>query len=531
MLLNSISHKVLIGYTAILLIVALVSSLLFSGLLGVKEVSDEFVNKSLPAIKDVRQINSSVNKILVSAYGLYGYTVEASAFDKTIEQEFGTLSSALQVISTSYPSKQSIDLSLFSQHLSQLKVTITSSNVDWDEARASLTKIQEEATTIEQIVTEMEMVVSEQVNLNSVVISDEVRSMTIWLVLSVLSIVVITVAVFNFTKKTIVSPVTSLSMQLDTVVENNDLSRDVGVLSSDEVSMTATSVNKLLGAFRQVNGDITNSATVLKDSIQLLNNSATLSDAEVDQLSQVVTKLLQSSEELERSIADSASRSESASSIASVGAQQVALGSNNISQTASIISDLSSDIDTSSDMLLSLKKSGDKVSDVVKTIADIADQTNLLALNAAIEAARAGESGRGFAVVADEVRTLASRTQDSTFEINSILDEIVNSISSTVNMMEVNKTKANEAVTASQTTVETLQEIQRTVESLSEENKVLAVTAQDSQNDINQMKHDIENISQGTNVVSESSRDTKQTANRLAKLSLDLEDVASQFKV
>ncbi len=233
---------------------------------------------------------------------------------------------------------------------------------------------------------------------------------------------------------------------------------------------------------------------------------------------------------LESQISNGFEQSNSAAEQAKEGAQAVENGAQQVAKTSTSISSLASDIEASSEMLIELRKSGDQVSTVVSTIAGIADQTNLLALNAAIEAARAGESGRGFAVVADEVRTLATRTHQSTIEINTMLAGIVGAISQIVTSMESNQTQADQAVALSQKTVESLSLIQSSILSLSNVSTEVASQAEQSHHQVVDMRSWVEDFKTVGDAVCQGSMESRDTSLKMTELAISFNKSVERFR-
>jgi len=190
---------------------------------------------------------------------------------------------------------------------------------------------------------------------------------------------------------------------------------------------------------------------------------------------------------------------------------------------------LSDQVQQTAKVLKELEHVAQGIGGVIEVIRSIADQTNLLALNAAIEAARAGEQGRGFAVVADEVRSLASKTQSSTDEIQTMIETLQNTVKTAVTSMDNCENMAQINTDHSSTMTESLQNILQSVEELS--NQVIQIaTASEEQGAVADEINT--NISQVNSLSDDTVKQTQESQNNIDKLVYQitkLKTIASQF--
>ncbi len=235
--------------------------------------------------------------------------------------------------------------------------------------------------------------------------------------------------------------------------------------------------------------------------------------AETERVAQAIGEMTNSV----NAVAQRAQRAAEAATEADAEAKQ---GFGVVRATSLAIEELAGEVEQTAEALTRLKADSLNIGTVLDVIRGIAEQTNLLALNAAIEAARAGEQGRGFAVVADEVRSLASRTQQSTREIQAMIESLQNGANSAVEAMQSGLAKAQASVGQAQQAGRSLESITSMVDTIRDMNVQIASAASEQRQSVDHISRSVDNI---TTIAAEAT----QGALQIAQASRELAELAS----
>ncbi|MDU9393547.1 methyl-accepting chemotaxis protein [Pseudomonas sp. zfem002] len=308
-----------------------------------------------------------------------------------------------------------------------------------------------------------------------------------------------------------------------------DLTRRLDTHGNDEITRLGQHFNRFTGQLQEVVVRLREAARELDGSAASVGSSAEQAQQRSEQQSLQMEQVATAINEVSYAVQDVAKNAEQASSEMSEAQGCARQGQQSIHGSLRKIGELSTTIDEAVQVIQALASQSTRIGSVLEVIRSIAEQTNLLALNAAIEAARAGEQGRGFAVVADEVRLLAQRTQQSTAEIQAMIEHLQGQSEAAVKAIDASSQASRETVEQASEAGASLDAISQVLHNLTSLNASIAsATLQQSHvvEEINRNVTDTADLSRQTALAAQHSSESGRALNRL---SAHLEQVLKQF--
>jgi methyl-accepting chemotaxis protein len=312
---------------------------------------------------------------------------------------------------------------------------------------------------------------------------------------------------------------------------DGDLTKRIEKTSNDELGDVVDWFNQFVDKLHSSITDVVKSIeplTSLSSDLGSLTSETLAISAKQNQATEQVSLVV---EEMVTSVKAVSNNASSASEAANQADKAAKNGRDIVIKTVASINGLAEEVERAGEVIRKLEADTGNVGTILDVIKGIAEQTNLLALNAAIEAARAGEQGRGFAVVADEVRTLASRTQDSTQEIQRVIEELQAAARSAVEVMGQSKQRAQASVEHAAQTGESLAAITERVSAITEMNMQIASAAIEQERAAYSIKENVLGIKETSETTMHSIQKVEQASSSLVDISGNLQRVTGDFKV
>jgi methyl-accepting chemotaxis protein len=355
---------------------------------------------------------------------------------------------------------------------------------------------------------------------------------TIFSILGLISLtsLIVGISVSWILSNNISSRVRDSATALETIA-SGDLTNQIKVSGKDEIGKLQDSMATTQQHLQEMITHISETTTQLSTAADEVSVVTAQTCANIQQQQIETDQITTAMTQMNSTVREVASSIDNTSTSASEANREAENSRIIVKKAVDGVHELGEQIEHNAKVITEVEKNSENINSVLDVIKSVAEQTNLLALNAAIEAARAGEQGRGFAVVADEVRTLAGRTQESTTDINQMIENLQANAKHAVQAMDMSRQQAQQVVEQAENADTALNAISQSVAQIDQMSSQIATAAEEQSTVTDEMSRNIDHINNMATQNASGAQQTSAAGIELSRMASSLQQLVGAFKV